>query len=146
MGDYSAMSDRELDAAVAEKVFGWRWIHEDSEQPWAVPYLVGPSSSVYYPTVHAKFPNVPKSGGDLPNYSTDIAAAWAVVDRVIELDFSCFGGMTDCELVMNPYTHKWRAAFSWSGGESSTGVHEFAPRAICLAALAAVGAKEKTNA
>ena len=141
MADYSAMSDRELDAAVAEMVFGWRWIHEDGEQPYAVPYLVGPGSSVYYPTVHAKFPNVPKSGGDLLNYSTDIAAAWEVVEKMrtngwffsladsIELpDF--IARFTTCPPVGSPIP-------------DHSAMNVSAPLAICLAALRAVGVSEQ---
>lgn len=143
MADYSAMSDRELDAAVAEKVFGWRWIHEDGEQPHAVPYLVGPGSSVYYPTVHAKFPNVPKSGGDLPNYSTDIAAAWKVVERMLNANpaDSIARWRFDLRLIADQFFVSFNNRL---GSDGSGAGHDPAKvtRAICLAALAAVEAKE----
>ena len=129
MADYAKMSDAELNAAVAEKVMGWRQ-HQYMGDCWA-----SDSFENGYRQKHYWSP------------STDIAAAMEVVDRVLELDFSCFGGMTDFELVMNPYTHEWGAKFSWSDpGQREVGRNEGRSRAICLAALAAVEAKEKTNA
>jgi len=114
MADYEKMSDRELDAAVAEKVMG---PDRKSDQ-------------------HPTFGWHP---------STSIAAAWEVVDRVLDLAFSCFGGMTGVNLLYNPYESRWEASFDWSDSTCVNGWHEKPARAICLAALAAVEAKEKTN-
>ena len=151
MADYEKMSDRELDAAVAEKVMGWRWVqapqydydgplpeqgkvlvppdHDDKNYQWQPKGVIQPYAFV---------------GG--MRWSTDIAAAWEVVDRVLDLAFSCFGGMTGVNLLYNPYESRWEASFDWSDSTCVNGWHEKPARAICLAALAAVEAKENTNA
>ena len=60
-------ADRELDALVAEKVMGWR-----REQYWfdnkPMIGLIGPEGVRYV--------------DEYPQYSTDIAAAWEVVDEM----------------------------------------------------------------
>ena len=109
---------RELDALVAEKVMGMR---PGTEDCW-----VDPASSY---------------GGQLPlaHYSTDIAAAWAVVENIKSLHPDDREELT---FAMNYYPEDkiWR--FGWeSYGEFGqfSGDAETAPHAICLAALAAVG-------
>lgn len=94
---------RELDSLIHEKVFG--------QDPRQEPYQ-RPDGAMVYPFV--------------PEYSTDIAAAWQVVEKLTEGEFHlsrCYGGGWECELGA-PYI---------SFGET-------APLAICLAALEAVGA------
>lgn len=113
---------RELDRLVAEKVMGQMWQggspipNYDGRWPWP------------------------------PPYSTDIAAAWLVANKLGErwfVDIGCLPG--DCAGNPNP---KWEARF-WdaepciSGGVGHvSGLEEFkargetAPLAICRAALA----------
>lgn len=102
---------RELDALVAEKVMGVK----DPQM----------------------FPNF---GAAVPRYSTDIASAWLVVEKMREniKDVLTLAGPSD-------ETPKWWATFDkkWHG-RASQNLFEWesgdtAPHAICLAALKAVG-------
>jgi hypothetical protein len=121
---------RKLDALVAEKVFG-------AEVDWSIPR---------YPTVDMKFlePNDPVAHGlrtgNFPPYSTDIAAAWAVVDHL---------------RVPRAVTHKlrlvdnasqWEATFlTFSYGDDvnpdriDAAFGETPAHAICLASLKVTG-------
>ena len=104
------MTNRELDALVAEKVMGWR----RREGRWLVP------DRVY-------------SRRNCPRYSTSIAAAWQVVER-FEERVAIEGPVTTSDI--------WRCSIwtSWDENrESSVADTTSAPRAICLAALRAVG-------
>jgi len=96
---------RELDALVAEKVMGWApeypggWLHPPRNHPNRKKYLDHDGCSVLQP------------------YSTDIAAAWEVVEKI----------EYNLELIED---EEWIASFF--------GVRAFgksAPHAICLAAL-----------
>jgi len=83
--------------AVAVHIFGWRWVHEDEEQPDAVPYLVGPEPEgdhevaivgTFYPTVYDKFKkgeSDPLHYQGLPPYAHKIESAWKVVEKVLTL-------------------------------------------------------------
>lgn len=122
------VAGRELDALVAEKVMGWIWFPKDDEGPR---YLASPDPNSMYVWY-------PGSGvGTHPLYSTSIAAAWEVWDKLIAdgwypdvitshvsdgLDYRCElhrGGDGDGDYVIS---HA-----------------DTAPLAICLAALAAIG-------
>lgn len=119
---------RELDALVAEKVFGWVWVREDTEQPDAVPYLVGPHGGAFYPSVANKYPELSTAGGDIPAYSTDIAAAWEVAMR-----FDSRG------VTWNAYDKLYQAEVTQYKPETfASGRGETAPLAISRAALKAV--------
>lgn len=138
MADYSAMSDRELDAAVAEKVMGWKLYDYENGR---------------YAKTKADYVDAytndgwgweGRSGDEYAHQwspSTDISAAWEVVERVKSAKVR-FLILCDAE---------WCAAefFAVETGER-IGEASLPPkqitRAICLAALAAVEVKEKTNA
>lgn len=115
---------RELDALVAEKVMGWsgidkKWDYETNES-----FLGG---------------KTPDWDGrqfyEVPHYSTDIAAAWLVVEKLrtpnweFQLDHTRF--------------MIWHCRIETTAGEGSASSDssqgETAPLAICLAALKAVG-------
>lgn len=111
------MTDRELDALVAEKVMGWtsRGPHPIFGTPV---YATGMEDTL------------------LPRFSTDLAAAWIVAEKRA--------------ITVTPIGNKWGAAwcnFSQSGETTAVGmtngrdwvVCDSAARAICLAALQAVG-------
>ena len=133
---------RELDAAVAVALFGWAWRSEDPEQPEQVPYLIGPDSAVWYPKLAAKFPGVPLAGGhELPAYSTDIAAAWEVAEKLGLLvspalfdrlqGYSKWGaGVFQGRTGHDDGGHRYVRPGTWAEGMT-------APEAICRAALAA---------
>lgn len=117
---------RELDALVAEKVFG---LHRNERGHW---YDVsGSSIPCYYADTE---PCDPSSW--LPDYSTSIAAAWEVIERVVSGKVS--ENLEGFALTVQPGTIG--ASFSNLHGKGhfqSNG--KTAPLAICLAALKAVG-------
>lgn len=118
------MNLRKLDALVAEKVMGWKDIS-------------GPDHGIdmwQTPEGHRGI-----RGKDIPSYSTDIAAAWEVAEKLSQLCFGLWrvGDEWECELDSND------GRFLVAGDS----VHVFgsgisAPLAICLAALKAVGVSE----
>lgn len=113
-------SGRELDALIAEKVMGW---------------IVAHSSEGFYRWKPK--PDNPNSYSEwqegLPHYSTNIADAWHVVEKLKEygnvVEVKCFrSGSVDVQ-VRGGNINDIRGA-----GNADT-----APLAICLAALKAVG-------
>lgn len=103
---------RELDTLIAEKIFGW---HLDEHNMWAIP---GNTFLIY------------ASCTNIPSYSTDISAAWEVVEK--------FKAVTRLEKRFNDDTTKWFCELSLGIGEGCcTAYAETAPHAICLAALEA---------
>lgn len=110
---------RELDALVAEKVMGWTNAHRT--RPGAC--LRG------YPPTSATITLVPA-------YSSEIAAAWAVVERMREQGYAV--------TVRSASEGRW-VARTWKAPDdpSTDWVREdSAPLAIVLAALRAVGVPE----
>ena len=102
---------RELDALVAEKVMGWRRIESTNL------FLIGPKH------IEGGFP--------APHYSTDISAAWQIVEK-----FKMTITPNNC------YPHvkaKWCADVELKGShELWLAGAETAPLAICRAALRAM--------
>jgi len=122
------MTDRELDAMVAEHVMGWYRTAMD----WFVR--------------KGKFRREPKP------YSTDIAAAWLVVEAMRERGWSVFiDDMPDgasaqvvnlnCEHHADEHDTGSYASGTFRGGYCALSEAKApkAPRAICLAALRALG-------
>ncbi len=99
---------RELDALVAEKVMGWKM---DASAVWHGP---GPSCLV------------------LPHYSTDIADAWEIVEKLQSQDWACILDN------VKDFLGNWQAHFE-KDRRACTAESESAPHAIALAALKAVG-------
>lgn len=94
---------RELDLLVAEKVMGYQLFDSELANE-------GLSNSLHV--------------ADIPKYSTDIAAALGVVEKMKDAGFSC-----------GVFREKWVCLIgNVSGPDCNT-----APHAICLAALKAVG-------
>lgn len=98
---------RKIDALVAEHVMGWA----------RIPNSKGRFMKWYGPLKKNKYPN-PQP------YSTDIAAAWQVVEKMGHI------GLNWEPLVSS----KWDCVF-----ERTSTVAKTAPMAICLAALKAKG-------
>ena len=72
----------------------------------------------------------------IPHYSTDISAAWEVVEKLMEKKFS--DGRPEQQLCLNGHgAPKWQAWFHPNTETLSFG--DTAPHAICLSALKAVG-------
>jgi hypothetical protein len=113
------VASRELDAIVAEKVMGW-------------------SSTRFMNNVHrvsARHP-VWQEFIVVPRYSTDLAAAWQVVDVLLKRN-----PMQDIHLEHMIGTG-WGVSCCYSeehGGWDGWVYGETAPLAICLAALKSVG-------
>lgn len=102
---------RELDALVAEKVMGWTGIENDNLDgtDW---YAGSPPGS--------------EGHAEVPAFSTDISAAWEVVEEVNRKNVYGFR-------LHNPGNGVWEASWNVLAEGMS------APLAICLAALKAVG-------
>jgi len=130
---------RELDALVAEKVMGCKWgeFHNTPDEPgrWEDhKFLVDPDGNkvaVRWKTKNLLtwdmchyWPSRP-----LRPYSTDIAAAWEVVEKFISEGVSIYRDDRQ------PSKGKWYALFGDGCGVEADTV----PLAICLAALKAVG-------
>lgn len=131
---------RELDALVAEKVMGWtKLLTPEGEQIFD-----------YWRSPEPYMRNC--TSDDIPQYSTDIAAAWQVIDKLTA------GDETDEDPIQLTRGHRLRRLYSsadWHSGRNSGwwalfvtdgtpgyGAYgDTAPHAICLAALAAVGVK-----
>ena len=116
------MTSREIDALVAEKVAGWTAIAESKING----ALCGtkPDGERGY-----KY--------EVPRYSTDIAAAWQVVEKLMGDQYAYT--FTLRQLTGRNAPGKCWAVFKEStAGKESEGYGPDAPTAICLAALKAV--------
>jgi len=105
---------RELDALVAEKVMGWKKLN-DTGLSWRSP---------------------DEGFSNLPYFSTDISAAWQVVEKMRETRWIEVHSTIDGE---------WAAFYTPIGTtDMNQAIHEYAkastaPLAICRAALKAKG-------
>lgn len=136
------MTDSELNALVAEKVMGWKRagaddytspkhgpLFDDWENKGSHKRLESPDGTIVYLCGCGG-----SRGGNIPDYCNDIAAAWRVVE--------CLINDHEFELAMRK---EYRAAFVYCehNKKDEHPVHSAfaptAPRAICLAALEAVG-------
>lgn len=145
---------RELDALVAEKVMGlsvWRKPNlaefEDSGRRGLIgvpSVLMGHSAQQINDMFHtadllAEGDSYRVGAEDstqlVPHYSTDIAAAWEVVER---------SRKTHSFTVSSEWEHSWHCEVKWHLEDNTQGDSwaqaDAAPHAICLAALKAVGA------
>lgn len=111
---------RELDEIVAEKVMGWTYIETDIATIW--------SNADYTLDIDA-----------LPLFSTDIAAAWQVVEH-----FRTMFPHDEQPMVLSMFHGKWQCAVACSTDAHAYELYigyeveaETAPLAICLAALKA---------
>jgi hypothetical protein len=152
---------RELDALVAEKVMGWA---RDSRLTFGDDlgikdcYYLWPEQAVYrHKSEHdAYWERWSPNGAEViinefvPAYSTDIAAAWQVVEKLtrplanIRDGEWCLDrlGYRCCEHDEDGVHGEWRCSFRADKGEDAEWVHvtaSTAPLAICLAALKACG-------
>lgn len=113
----------EMNALVAEKVMGWIWI--DGE--YGHPTEKGPFNDCECPS-HSYQKTL------LPRYSTDIAAAWEVVNKLGRKSINKIAaetGLATFLLVQYP-NGTWKANFS---GYRTSVEADTVPLAICRAAL-----------
>lgn len=120
------IAGRELDALVADKVMGFKIEKGSGGEP-----IIITSQK-------------PRHEADLPEYSTDIASAWVVVEYLRrERDWPFCMGVESPSV--DQHFAGWDAEFD-SHNEffsSNTVTGETAPHAICLAALKAVNAPHR---
>lgn len=110
---------RELDILVAEKVMGISMapVHRKAS------YGIAPGA-INYAQDHIYHP-------EQEPYSSDIAAAWEVVEKIRKRNFP---------LTLNHQGKNWWEAIFWDETDDRwKGEGSSAPHAICLAALKAVG-------
>lgn len=108
---------RELDALVAEKVMG-DYISDREGEPgsWRGPDFT-----------------------PLPQYSTDISAAWEVVEKIINhSDYVCWELSSEWKGDGAKSDYPFYARFCLGNGDKTAGA-DTAPHAICIAALKVVG-------
>lgn len=112
---------RELDALVAEKVMGLEVKPYEKLKGSDIPEYFG---TLWVPSADQNRGTPYQQWLPLPHYSTSIAAAWEVVEKLKDDDFH-----------LEEHGTHWKAGFGprWRGAET-------APHAICLAALEAIGA------
>lgn len=136
---------RELDAEVAERVFGYTdpvrvysWCDEQQVSPFTVYRDRRPNDDGQEPGLfRAIHDDENVRGWVIPHYSRNITTAWQVVDTVANsLNFSLdnVGGAT-------PDEGRWRVCIGWSDDPISVHADGDTPAlAICRAALLAVAA------
>lgn len=121
-------SGRELDALVAEKVMGWKpnypggWLHPPRDTSDRKRYLDNDGCTV------------------IPSYSTDIAAALEVLNKLREMPTSSAKDMSAGISVEAVDSGGWWVGWRWHEWTDDGARGETIPEAICLAALKAVGA------
>lgn len=111
---------RKIDALVAEHVMGWERSRDGS-------YIYPPADA---PTeVVGRYKAEFDEGWPYwtPHYSTSVAAAWEVVEKI--------GG--SFQLITGPKDYEWACGFG--GSPPPWTFNDSAPMAICLAALRAKG-------
>lgn len=124
---------RELDALVAEKVMGYEVFRSDHAEYVQGRDWADPGEPLYYPD------GIERQAATVPEYSTDIAAAWPIAQKlglalVPQSDGDGFRWLaTDVHAVnySNVITVEPKDGTEYSA--------DTAPHAICLAALRAVG-------
>lgn len=125
---------RDLDVLVAEKVMGYR-----TEVRRAVWWGYGDWHSSDYPDqTNSRCIPVDNVKGWLPEYSTDIEAAWAVIEKLGEGDFLLWQAGALVSLGGPSELTAWCQFSKGLGSTSYRGEGRTAPHAICLAALKAV--------
>lgn len=135
VAEFLALPDREKDALVAEKVMGWlQWTGDgDWDGPEDATFFRdwddGAGVAVYKPsTEEPAFYFSP---------STDISAAWEVVEKIKD---KIFGIWWEREPGSKQWSVTLNAVDSYSGAENFE--HDRIEMAICLAALRVVGVIE----
>lgn len=115
--DDRILNDYELDRLIGEKVMGWKVLsHWDADG--TIKHLIDENQCEVIPPEFKK-------------YSTDISAAWEVVEKV--------SSMPSMDFELNRYADMdYGCTFASWHSESTA---QSAPFAICLAALEATGCK-----
>jgi len=126
---------RKLDALVAEKVMNWQY-RQDAPENYSCPEFGGNAGWWQEPDGDWLCANCMEE--IFPSYSTNIAAAWQVVEKLREQSIA----MTISTMGPRSETMVYTTV---AGVNSSTVWEESAPLAICVAALKAVGSDAALN-
>ena len=131
--EFLALEPRERDALVAEKVMGWTNIRWDAGTTWMRDCL---DAWIGEPPEGEPYNNWPES---LYEFTTDISAAWQVVEAVDPLM-----GNSPWDFVLARTDGGWICNFHAEWFEQVADGYEAptAPLAICIAALKAKGVIE----
>jgi hypothetical protein len=122
-----------LDRLVAERVFGWTVVaSSDGEPIWSND--CGTPLAFQYASAPVKFG---------PNFSTEIAAAWEVVEKLRKQRRDC-GWRKYLVSIIDHITDMEVTIQTMGGNDIAVSRHESAPMAICLAALRAMNVPEAT--
>lgn len=140
------MSEREIDALIAEKVFGGHsMVSFCCPECGGSHFGTGPNGNRRCHDEHdinCRWSGEP--GECVPKYSTDIASAWTVVENMIKSGWNPTANWHD-ELDGSAGLRQWHACLSKNHHDPDGiwihGYGETAPMAICQAALKAVGAE-----
>lgn len=134
------LTGRELDAEVAVKVMGWSMYHYDKDYAdncyWMLmdgdcnPVAEIKRTPAGFDTGERK--TEAEAWADCPAFSTDIAAAWQVMERMVSRGWWPLVQLDD-------HAEKWICQFQDQYGEGFSDEAKTAPEAICRAALAAIG-------
>ena len=118
---------RELDALVAEKVMGWTDVQVVNDPPF--------NTTMGRTVIHGELYRF-----NVPNYSTNIEAAWEVVEKVTQ--FLRYN-RKEYFPIIHQYDGQWHCGWSWSYMDCAEyeSKSDSAPHVICLAALKAMGVK-----
>lgn len=123
---------RELDALIAEKVFGWTDLKK----------LHGCDVYSGFPAGFTPATDHPSERWIVRKYSTTIADAWAVIEKLFQLGWDTeVQGFDDLSSSGKPY-YRVRVARIDNQASAQIDFSHRAPHAICLAALKAVGYTE----
>lgn len=128
---------RDLDRAVAEEVCGWVWVEmiEDGGDMWLLPRSSLSRGSLVRDTMRLAGPDSRRATNwdfSVPKFSTDLAAAWTVVERITDVTSGLVHPTTGFPAGTH-FAHWFDGARLWASSS------EEAAEAICRAALAAAG-------
>lgn len=131
---------RELDALVAENVMGWKPHRLKTGR--SVPECTVCGDAFHFHFTEANMHGVywcePRKGpGEIPPYSSDIEAAWPLVEK-FRMDVQSPGAPQNGGEYLNE-TGEWEVEFFRDDGKTDFVNAPTAPLAICLAALKAKG-------
>jgi hypothetical protein len=133
---------RALDALVAEQIFDFTFqagVNEEGEDYWRAENEAGDLIDSGWGWLEG---GLAECEG-VPHYSTDIAAAWLVVEKAI--DYVAATTDADWHGTGKPTRHKWEMWFGERGAKTASvgvGFGATAPEAICRAALSALASPE----
>lgn len=140
---------REIDAEVAEKVMGWADIRPYfTGGPFGVNSFEGKRGKFDEEKFWRDHPGSKESGGginrnvpvEVPNYSTDISAAFQIVDSMEDAQFKLKHWVDSWRLPGEEDWHKksrWEAEFEGIYAGGNTAAEAICNAALCLAALRA---------